>query len=298
MLHLIYKTILSFILLLVSLYGYAQDIDVKHTGKDCNYCKNGEHTNETPYNINFKKEVPYFAAGIGLLTSGLILRSVNEEAPFSNEELNQLDPKKVNRFDRVAIYNNNEESKEISDVLLYSGLALPLFFFSNHHTSKDFSPLGIMAIEVFTITSGLTMNSKFIFNRTRPLAYNPNFSEEARTASNSKLSFFSGHTAQTAAFSIFMAKVIHDYHPNMKKGVEIGIWTFAITIPAAMAYLRVDAGKHFPTDVMVGYAVGASVGFLVPHLHKKKDHDHDSNLSIAPFQYGNATGLSLTWKIK
>lgn len=298
MLNLINKKLLPLILIFTSYVGYAQDIDVKHNGKECNYCKNGEHTNETPYNINFKKELPFFVAGAALITSGYVVKQTNEEDPFTDEEINQLDPKKVNRFDRVAIYNNNEESQEISDILLYSELALPLFFFSNHYTGKDFGPLAIMAAEVFTITSGLTMNAKYTFNRTRPLVYNSSFSEDIKTSATAKTSFFSGHTAQTAAFSIFMAKVIHDYHPNMKKGVEIGIWTFAITIPAAMAYLRVDAGKHFPTDVMVGYAVGASVGFLVPHLHKKKDHEHDSKLSIAPFQYGNATGLSLTWKIK
>lgn len=277
---------------------YAQSQNHQHLislDKDCEYCKDGKHVNETPYNINFKKEIPFFAAGVGLLTSGLILKSTNEKAPFTQEEINQLDPKNVNRFDRVAIYTDNEESKELSDVLLYSGLALPLFFFTNHHTGKDFGPLGIMALEVFTITSGLTMNAKFIFNRTRPLVYSDEFSLDAKTASNARLSFFSGHTAQTAAFSVFMAKVIHDYHPNMKKGIKVGIWAFAFTVPAAMAYLRVDAGKHFPTDVIAGYVVGASVGWLVPHLHKKKNKD--SNLSIAPFQYGKATGLTLNWKL-
>lgn len=291
-------TLLSLSFLVSFCYIKAQDVKIDTAGKNCNYCIHGEHTNESPYNINFKKEVPFFAIGLGLLTSGYIVKQANEEAPFTPEEISQLDPKKVNRFDRVAIYNNNEESQEISDILLYSELALPLFFFSNHYTGKDFGPLAIMAAEVFTITSGLTLNAKFAFNRTRPLVYNPTFSDNTKTSAIAKTSFFSGHTAQTAAFSVFMAKVIHDYHPNMKKGVEIGIWTFAITVPAAMAYLRVDAGKHFPTDVMVGYAIGASVGFLVPHLHKKKNHDHDSNLSITPFQYGNATGLSVTWKIK
>lgn len=263
--------------------------------KDCNFCKDGIHTNESPYNISFKKEIPFFAAGIGLLSSGFILRSTNQKKPFTVDELSQLNRNNVNRFDRVAISNNNEESKEISDILLYSELALPLFFLTNHYTGKDFGRLGIMAIEVFTITSGLTMSAKYTFNRTRPFVYSDEFSFKEKTVSSARLSFFSGHTAQTAAFSVFMAKVIHDYHPNMKKGIEIGIWSFAIGVPAAMAYLRVDAGNHFPTDVMVGYAVGASVGWLVPHLHKKKNED--SKLSIAPFQYGNATGLTLNWKL-
>ncbi|MDT8410865.1 MAG: phosphatase PAP2 family protein [Vicingaceae bacterium] len=273
----------------------AQDVNLNKTGHICNYCVNGEHTNESPYEINFKKEIPFFVAGIGLLSSGLILREYNGKSAFTLNELNQLNPDEVNRFDRVAIYNDDKSSKKLSDILLYSELALPLFFFSNHHTGKDIGRLGIMAVEVFAITSGLTMNAKYTFNRTRPLVYSDKFSFDARTASNSRLSFFSGHTAQTAAFSVFMAKVIHDYHPNMRKGVGVGIWTVALTLPAAMAYLRVDAGNHFPSDVIVGYAIGASVGWLVPHLHKKKNKE--SNLSVAPFRYGNATGLTLNWKL-
>ena len=30
---------------------------------------------------------------------------------------------------------------------------------------------------------------------------------------------------------------------------------------------RIRAGKHFPTDVLTGAAVGAAVGSLLPHLH-------------------------------
>jgi hypothetical protein len=36
-----------------------------------------------------------------------------------------------------------------------------------------------------------------------------------------------------------------------------------------VGYLRLKAGKHFLSDNLLGYAVGASAGILVPHLHKK-----------------------------
>jgi membrane-associated phospholipid phosphatase len=36
----------------------------------------------------------------------------------------------------------------------------------------------------------------------------------------------------------------------------------------ATAILRVRAGKHFWTDVLVGYGVGASIGLAVPLMHK------------------------------
>src|SRR5207249_5722685 len=36
---------------------------------------------------------------------------------------------------------------------------------------------------------------------------------------------------------------------------------------AGVAALRVAAGKHFPTDVLAGAALGSAVGWLVPTIH-------------------------------
>lgn len=269
-------------------------------GKECHYCKKndtGNHVHDdhkNPYTINFKKEIPFFATGIGLVTTGFIVKARNEEDPFTIEELQNLDRSKINKFDRGATTNSSSRASYLSDVILYSSSAFPLYFLINHHTKKDFLPLIVMSAEIYTITGGFVLNSKFLFNRSRPLTYNPEFSNKERTSSSSKLSFFSGHTAQTASFSVFLAKAITDYHPHMKRGLKVGVWSFALTLPATIGFLRIKGGHHFNTDVMTGYAIGAAVGFLVPHLHKKKK---DSKLSLTPFNYGTVTGINLTWKI-
>ena len=46
------------------------------------------------------------------------------------------------------------------------------------------------------------------------------------------------------------------------------LWATAAIVPAIQGYLRVRAGKHFVTDVVVGYLIGAAVGLLVPSLHR------------------------------
>ena len=73
------------------------------------------------------------------------------------------------------------------------------------------------------------------------------------------------------------------------------MWSGAFLIPATTAYLRVKAGRHFPTDVIAGYATGAIVGYLIPHLHKKERKN--SNLSWSPILMGDYTGLSLSLPI-
>ena len=78
-------------------------------------------------------------------------------------------------------------------------------------------------------------------------------------------SFLSGHTSNTAAMTFFFAKVFTDTHPDVKN--KAIVWSVAAAIPAAIGYLRFEAGRHFPTDVLAGYALGAAIGYLVPALH-------------------------------
>ncbi|MEQ8424859.1 MAG: phosphatase PAP2 family protein, partial [Cyclobacteriaceae bacterium] len=98
---------------------------------------------------------------------------------------------------------------------------------------------------------------------------------------------FSGHTSHTAAASFFMAKVISDYHPNMNKGARIILWSAAVYIPALTATLRVKAGKHFPSDVVAGYAVGAFAGWLIPQLHKVKKESALGKLNVEAYPSAN-----------
>ncbi len=102
----------------------------------------------------------------------------NGKTPFNVSDLDQLDPSGINSFDKGAIYNNSSSARRYSNYTLISGALLLLYFLSNHYTQKDFLSLLVMGVEVFAITSTITLNVKYTFNRTRPLAYNPDFSDE------------------------------------------------------------------------------------------------------------------------
>lgn len=71
----------------------------------------------------------------------------------------------------------------------------------------------------------------------------------------------------TAANTFFFAEIFSEYYPESKwKPV---VWGGAIAIPAVTGYLRVRGGRHYPTDVIAGYALGAAVGYFIPKLHEK-----------------------------
>ncbi|MBK8516636.1 MAG: phosphatase PAP2 family protein [Saprospiraceae bacterium] len=98
---------------------------------------------------------------------------------------------------------------------------------------------------------------------------------------------FSGHTSSTTALSFFTAKVYIDTHPDMKN--KWIVWTMGAAIPATIGYLRYEAGKHYPTDIISGYLVGATIGYLIPKIHKSE------NLRINTL---STNGISISYNFK
>ena len=81
--------------------------------------------------------------------------------------------------------------------------------------------------------------------------------------------------------------MFHDFNPG--SAAEPFVWGAAALIPAAVAYYRIEAGKHFLSDNIVGYTLGATMGVLVPQLHKKAGR---GGLSMLPVQGLNVNGYA------
>lgn len=281
---------LSFISLLIMAESSLAQFNPDSTKIDyCVICSNHTHETTSPYYHSFNKELPFLITTGATVASAFIVSGLNKTKPFTQEQLNTLDPNAVNSFDRKSINNWDPNIAKTSDIVLAGVTVLPILFISEHHTRHDIKSLLVMSAEVFGITFGITNTVKNV-NRTRPYVYNTDLPLSERTASTSRESFFSGHTSHTAAATFFFAKVISDYHPNLKPGVKAGVWAFAISVPAVEGYFRIKAGKHFPTDVITGYIVGASTGFLIPHWHKKPDHRFD--VGFAPYEDGMQFSLN------
>ena len=53
-------------------------------------------------------------------------------------------------------------------------------------------------------------------------------------------------------------------------------------LTAFVSYERVRSGAHFPTDVMAGSLAGASIGVLVPHIHRVRRDGSDLWIAFSP----------------
>lgn len=224
------------------------------------------------YQLSWKKELPLLAAGLGMNIWSYATQAGWEEPTAADfAALNQND---VWSFDRSAINNISPDAKKISDVILYSSVAYPVMTYFTDNCRCEGPDVGIMALETLIVINGITEVVKTLGKRYRPYTYLDSMPVEEKLGKNSRKSFFSGHTSVTAALSVFTAKVFIDLHPHWKQKYLILIP--ALTLPAAIGYFRYRAGKHFPSDVITGYFVGAAVGYLIPAIHK------NDRLSVIP----------------
>jgi membrane-associated phospholipid phosphatase len=242
---------------------------------------------QSPYHFDWEQEMKYGAKGVQTVLTGRLLSKTIDL--YSPDDLTGFSRSQINRFDRIATYHSSADAAKHSDILLEGSHLLPALLLLNKRTRSDFGRIAILYGESYLLLSGVTMIAKSGVGRPRPLVFNEAFDEGSKTKLSARYSFFSGHTAFTAANTFFMAKVFSDYFPDSKW--KPWIWGAAATIPALTAYCRIKAGKHYPTDVLVGYGVGAAIGTLIPHLHKRRNPEK-SNWTFSPGFGGASLSLS------
>lgn len=108
---------------------------------------------------------------------------------------------------------------------------------------------------------------KMAVRRPRPRAYiELRQVGEVTPATQEALSFYSLHTAMAASLGSTATYIAFARNaPAWERWTILG-GTVAAT--AVVGVGRMLSGAHFTTDVLGGLAAGASVGILVPHLHR------------------------------
>lgn len=223
-------------------------------------------SSDSPYHFSLKREASY--AGLGLLTigAGTYYQSRIPELTLSDLRLN--DYAEVNIIDKVyGRDDGNERARLLSDKVLNFSAALPAVLLLGKKTRRDLPKIGLLYLETMAIAGGITNLTKATILRTRPYVFHDDFGNDRILESGDRASFISGHTSLSAAGTFFFARVFSDYYPESK--LKPYVWGAAILLPATAGYLRIKAAKHFPSDVLAGYAVGATIGYLVPTLHKR-----------------------------
>ncbi|HYC30370.1 MAG TPA: phosphatase PAP2 family protein [Chitinophagaceae bacterium] len=200
----------------------------------------------------------------------------------------------INGFDRWAADVYSPSAAKISDAPFYIAQPLPLLLLLDKDIRKDAGKFIFLYWETMAVTGVFYTGTPMLFDRYRPYAYNDAAPMGDRTSGVVKNSFFAGHVALVASSTFFLAKVYSDYHPGSK--IKWVFYTGASAATLATAYLRHRAGKHFPSDLIVGTVIGTATGILVPHFHKHR-LIKNPNISIHPYT-GRTTGVYAVYRFK
>lgn len=227
----------------------------------------------SPYQLDVKRELILGGIALGAYTSGYIIAGNID--PLTESDISTLNRSNIWGFDRGATKHFSRTAADMSNLLLYTSFAAPFALLSSKPIRKDVGKVGLLLAQAYFLNDGLTNITKGLVKRTRPYVYNESVPLQSKYKKTARRSFFSGHTSNVAMLTFFTAKVYSDYYPDSK--YKPLVWTLATAIPIGTGLSRYYAGKHFPTDVIVGFGVGAAIGYLIPHIHKKKNRNFSLN---------------------
>lgn len=217
-----------------------------------------------PYNPSNATNAGLIAFGATVTVGSMFLDK--KVKPLTEADIQGLDFDKILPIDRFSTRHLSFKSDEFTDKLLLTSFASPFFLMLDRTGRDNFNDMALIVFEGAMINSALINLSKTSVKRARPYNYNPDAPLDIKLRKSSRYSFYSGHVATSAYFSFTTAQLYSDLHPDSK--AKPFIWAAAGLLPAAVAYGRMRAGKHFFTDVLVGFAAGTAIALTVPALHR------------------------------
>lgn len=164
--------------------------------------------------------------------------------------------------------NFSQRANHLSDVLLVASLAAPAIYLTGSTIDDADGDRLLIYGQSLAINAALAQGAKRLVQRPRPYTYSkdPAALRYAKsTGDDARLSFYSGHSAMSFGAAVTGAYLLGaSSESKLARGVG---WGVGLMAASATANLRVRAGKHFYSDVVVGAIVGTAVGYIVPALH-------------------------------
>jgi membrane-associated phospholipid phosphatase len=172
-------------------------------------------------------------------------------------------------WDRELEGRTSASAAKTSDTLLVVDLVVPLgLLLGQTGMAEAYGQRALLYGETLAVTLFANVATKYLVARPRPYVYSDDVRVQdyaQRQGKDSHLSFYSGHSSLSFAASVAGAYLFAQNTTD--KAARAAVWGFELALAGATASLRTRAGKHFYSDVLVGAAVGAAIGYGVPRLH-------------------------------
>jgi len=171
----------------------------------------------------------------------------------------------VPSFDQVALHWHSQAAEVASNVTEVLALLAPVAVdLVDVGLGQAFFEDMVVYGEVLSISGTATEAAKYGVQRPRPYVYGST-SAAVLQSSASYASFFSGHATVTFGALTTLAMT-----ETFRHGPRVWPWLLMALVGTSVAVERVLAGQHFPSDVVVGAAVGVGTGVLMPLFHRRE----------------------------
>ncbi len=222
---------------------------------------------ESPFAFHWPRET-------ALLGTGIVAQRIGHHrlygmAPARPEELRRGD---LSPLDRWNAGTWNPGADIASDVLAFA-VGPAMVYADLWHRARGESSWRPVLEDVLVLAQAASWNSALSLNlratrvHPRPYVYGTAAPESERRQGQAAGSFYSGHASGAFLGAVYVSTVYPLRHPEFEhKG---WLWAGSLTAATGVAALRVAAGKHFPSDVIAGAAMGSLIGLGFVQLHLK-----------------------------
>lgn len=157
-----------------------------------------------------------------------------------------------------------KDLKYLSDATLIGTGILAGLSYVAAGNRNDVYKKSLVTAESIWMSACFTHSIKLMAQRNRPYTREPGFVYSKR---DDVYSFFSGHSSMAAAF-ITSAMLMRNRDEKSLAGQNLYI-AGAVAAGGVTAWLRIRAGKHYPSDVLTGLVSGIGIAWLNYKIHEK-----------------------------
>ena len=221
------------------------------------------------YDVSVRLDVP-LALGIAL-TSALGVYQYYGMERVSTEDLRAKSD--FLPWDRPFVGHYSGWATAVSHysaVLAVAPLALAGYsWYKGDADGRDFGAFTLMFVEAIALQNALNQIVRSTQLWPRPFVYakSGEGAEKAKDARGEAYgSFYSGHASAAFTVATFTGEWFSEIYPNSR--YKTLVWASSYALAAGVGILRVVAGKHYPSDVIIGALMGTGVSFGVLKLHE------------------------------
>lgn len=180
------------------------------------------------------------------------------------------DRQPLGALDAAAYEQLSPRAAQLSDLLLTAAVAAPAAYLTGSTVDDADGDRLVLYAETLAVDLAVVQLAKYLVPRPRPYLYHRGAAARSladAAGDDAWRSFYSSHAALSFGAAVAGAYLLTA--SNADPSARAAAWAGGFALAAATSNLRIRAGRHFPSDVLLGGLIGSAIGYAVPALHAR-----------------------------